>query len=290
MYRGKWNIFGELSQANGRGYGVVQGIIANIISNVETALHIRYYSPKYFSNYGRSFAEYGGIQNERGIYWGIKVTPVSNLEIRGYFDSFRSDWSRYNTAAPVTGNEVFANIKYEPRPSMHLAFIFKHELKFRNNSKNVLPAQNVREGIKKNYQLIFEWHPIGKFLYKTRIQGSTYRFLNSQTTGYCIAQDITYKTSKLKLDARIAYFTTEDYFNRQYMYERDLLYAFSFPAYNGHGFRSFLLLRYNPIRNLDFWCRIAHYHYLNVDAIGTGLMSISGNKKTEIKCQVRLKF
>jgi len=290
MYRGKWNIFGEIAQSRSKGLGFVQGIIANIISNVETAIHIRYYSPKYFSNNGRSFAEYGDNSNEKGLYWGLKVMPIPQLEIRGYFDIFRCDWLRYNTTAPTVGNELLLNLRYAPGPSIHLAFIFKRESKYLNNSKIHLPVQAVMEGIKKNYQMIFELHPKGRFWFKTRIQGSTYLFSKVQTVGYCLAQDILYDIGKLKITSRFAYFMTDDYHNRQYMYEHDLLYAYSFPSYNGHGFRLYALFKFTPVHGIDVWLKAAHYHYFYIDEVGTGLLSIRGNKKTEIKCQVRIKF
>jgi len=74
------------------------------------------------------------------------------------------------------------------------------------------------------------------------------------------------------------------------MYENDMLYAYNFPAYNGHGLRAYLLLKYSPLPGIDLWINAGHYHYFNLDAIGTGLLLITGNKKTEIKCQVRIKF
>ena len=83
---------------------------------------------------------------------------------------------------------------------------------------------------------------------------------------------------------------TEDYFNRQYMYEHDVLYAYSFSAYNGHGLRIYMLFKYNPVPGIDLWIKAGHFHYLDNDTISTGLLLISGNKKTEIKCQVRIKF
>jgi len=290
LYRGKWNIFGEIAQSRYNARGLVQGIIANIVSNVETVVHIRYYSPKYFSDHGKSFAEYTGNSNEKGLYWGLKIIPIHQIEFRGYFDTFRSDWLRYNTAAPATGNELFVNLQYRPKSSINLAFVFKRESKYRNDSKSAAAVRTILEGKKKNYKLIFELHPTGLFRFKTRIQGSTYQFRNIRTIGYCIAQDILCELSKLRINSRFAYFRTEDYYNRQYMYEHDLLYAYSFPAYNGHGFRVYILFRYSPARSIDLWLKAAHYHYLDTDEIGSGLLLISGNKKTEIKCQVRIKF
>jgi hypothetical protein len=290
FYKGKVNVFGEIAKSMGTGYGIVQGIIANILSNFETALHIRYYSPGFFSKYGKSFAEFSGNNNERGIYWGFKIMPIPHLEIRGYFDMFRSDWPRYNIAAPSTGNEIYMNIRFQQRSTMHLTFTFKQESKYRNDPYHNFPVLTIIEGKKRNYQFNFNLYAFDRLKLQTRIKGSSFRLYEKKSIGYCFAQDIAYDGRKFKIKSRIAYFYTDDYFNRQYLYEHDVLYAFTLPAYNGHGLRMYVLVKYSPVRNLDLWLKASQYHYFDLETIGSGLSSIFGNKKTEIKCQIRIKF
>jgi hypothetical protein len=122
------------------------------------------------------------------------------------------------------------------------------------------------------------------------LQGNSYRFQSNRTTGYCLAQDLTWEIGKFKVNNRIAYFLAEDYNNRQYLYEHDLLYSYSMLAYYGHGLRLYVLVKYTPVRNLDIWLKASQYHYFGIEEIGTGPATISGNKKTEFKCQVRIKF
>jgi hypothetical protein len=52
----------------------------------------------------------------------------------------------------------------------------------------------------------------------------------------------------------------------------------------------YLVLKYSPFDCLDIWFKGGHTTYFELDEIGSGLTLIAGNKKTEIKCQVRLKF
>jgi len=288
--KGKFNIFGEAAQSVGQGRAFVQGIIANILSNVETAVHLRYYDRGYYSKYGRSFTEYSGNNNEKGIYWGVKVMPLPYLEIRGYYDMFRSDWLRYNIAAPSTGHEIFVNVRFLPKSSLYFTFSFKQESKDRNDTQNNKPVYIVMNGSRRNGQFTFAIHPVKNLTLQTRLQGSTYRFHNTRTSGYCLAQDVAYETGKFRINSRIAYFLTEDYNNRQFLYEHDVLYAYNLPAYNGHGLRVYMLLKYSPISYLDVWLRASQYHYFDRREIGAGLAMIEGNKKTEIKCQVRIKF
>jgi hypothetical protein len=290
FYKGKFNAFGEIANSFGKGYGFVQGFIANIQSNFETVIHLRYFSPGYFSKYGKPFSEYSDVNNERGIYWGVKIIPLPRLEVRGYIDIFRSDWLRYNIASPSTGYEVFFNLRYQPKTRLNLAVTFKNESKYRNDSQDALPIYTIVEGIKSSYKFSVHIQPLEYMKLQTRVQGSRYILPGIHSTGYALAQDVAVEVKKWNIKSRVAYFLTDDYFNRQYMYEHDVLYAYNMPAYQGHGIRTYVILKYSPCTMLDVWLKASQFKYFNRDEIGSGLTMISDNKKSEIKCQVRIKF
>ena len=85
-------------------------------------------------------------------------------------------------------------------------------------------------------------------------------------------------------------FGTDGYDSRQYVYERDVLYAFSFPAYFDRGVRHYLLVQYNLNRHVDVWVRWARTDLTNQDTIGSDLDQISAPHKTEVKVQARWRF
>ncbi|MDB5240154.1 MAG: hypothetical protein JWP57_779, partial [Spirosoma sp.] len=78
--------------------------------------------------------------------------------------------------------------------------------------------------------------------------------------------------------------------SRQYVYERDVLYAFSFPAYFNRGVRHYLLAQYSLNRHLDLWVRWARTDYTNIETVGSGLDQINAPHKSEIKMQMRWRF
>jgi len=290
FFKGKFNVYGELARSMGNGYGLIQGVIANILSNFETTIHLRYYSPHFFSKYSKSFSEYTKSNNEKGIYWGIKLRPISRLEIRAYLDIFRSDWLRYNLISPSTGNEFLAYMKFEPKPSLVFDVTYKVESKYRNHSSTQSPLPQILKGIKRNFQFKFNFQLNESLIFQTRLKGNSYNINKNNTFGYCFSQDISVIKPEFQIKSRIAYFHSEDYLNRHYLYEHDVLYAYSMVNYNGHGVRGYNLFKYSPFRLLDFWIKTSIFHYFNVDNIGSGISMIPGNKKAEIKCQVRIKF
>jgi hypothetical protein len=102
-----------------------------------------------------------------------------------------------------------------------------------------------------------------------------------------IVQDLQLSLRRLSFDARLAYFNAVDYDNRLYIYEQDVLYAFSFPAYYGKGYRHYLLTSYKPSKALEIQLRWARTDYLDRKVISSGLEEIAKPHKSEIKVQVK---
>ena len=125
---------------------------------------------------------------------------------------------------------------------------------------------------------------------KSRVQWSNYELDFEKTSGVAFIQDASYKLNNWSFSARMAFFDTEGNQNRQYAYERDVLYAFSIPAYSGRGIRNYFLVQHRASRKIDVWARIARTTFYDRDEIGTGLEGIDGDKRTEIKVQVRYKL
>ena len=101
---------------------------------------------------------------------------------------------------------------------------------------------------------------------------------------------MTWRFSKLELSGRIAFFATDNYDSRQYVYEKDVLYAFSLPAYYDTGTRHYLLLRYAVSQNMRVWLRWSQSRFFNTELISSGLGEIQGNTRSEVKVQVMYSF
>ena len=228
--------------------------------------------------------------NEQGVYWGIKIVPSRRLFFSAYYDKFRFPWLRFRTEAPSDGYEYLARFNYRPSRNVLLYFQLRQEEKQLtiapdNSNLNVLET-----GRKNNYLLNLDYSANRWFNMRSRVQYSNYTLAGNYTEGIALIQDFNFEFWKMKLSTRFAIFDTEDYENRQYVYERDVLYAFSIPAYSGQGIRNYVLLQYNHTRKLNFWIRYARFGYRNVESIGSGLDEIDGNTRTEIKFQMRIRL
>lgn len=294
FYNYNWqniSLFGEAARSKSGGIGAVGGAIISLTPKLETSIVYRNYDKDFHSFYGQAFGESSTRNiNERGLYWGLKYRPNRKYEFSAYFDQFTFPWLRFGINTPSSGYEYLFRANYKPSRGTLLYAQYRQQSKMDNPSGQEVAIDFPLNGIKRNYLINLDLKINDNLGMKSRVQFSNYDFDEQRTKGYAIMQDVYLQFWKLKLSTRFVLFDTEDFENRQYAYERDVLYAFSIPAYSGVGTRQYVLLQYGVTRKIDLYARIARTHYRDRDVISSGLEEIEGNKKTDVKFQVRLKF
>lgn len=287
--KGKYQFFGEAAMSKSKGKAFVQGAVVNLNDQLSFSLLFRHFDKNYQSLWANTFAEGSNISNESGLYFGTKILPVKFVTISAYSDLYKSPWINYTTAAPSTGWDALmqVNVALSGKVDFYVRYKTEEkEAKFIQNERYVnLPEQNQKLRIHFNYK----FSEIIKL--KTRFEHSGYKGLQKEN-GFLVFQDIQFHPLKIpvNISARIAYFKTDSYNSRIYAYENDLLYAFSIPAFYGSGFRTYLNLNYKISKNLDCWFKIANTSWFDREVISSGYNEISGNNKTELKFQLRLKI
>ena len=113
----------------------------------------------------------------------------------------------------------------------------------------------------------------------------------TNSVGYMLSEFITWKPfSWLQTSSNIGYFHTSDFASRLYVYERSMLYNFSFPAFYGKGVRGAIFVKANLHKNLSALLKISNTHYLDRKQISSGLQQISGSNLTDLELQLQWKI
>jgi len=283
------SLFAEAARSRNGGYGLVAGGILSLSRDLDVSWSFRKYERHFHSLYGSMFSEASNPAGEQGVYIGIDYRPVPKVRISGYWDRFYYPWLRYRVFGSSEGHEGLIRISYNYSRQAKAYLQVRREAKTRDIS-STSPVKKLSSGLKTNY-LFNTDYPVNSWLsFKTRVQFSTYVFDGSTTEGIAFMQDFTAELKKFTISGRVAVFDTEDYENRQYSYEKDILYNFSIPAYSGQGLRTMLLIKYKASRSLSFWFRAAQTVFDNVEVVGSGLDEIAGNRRTEVKLQGRYTF
>ena len=281
-------LFTEYARTLGHGQSLVAGVMGNLTHKLEMAWLFRDLSPNYYSSYANVFSESSTPQNERGLYWGTRYSFSRRLVLHGYFDVFQFPWLRYRIYHPSFGNEWLLRIDYSPNRSINLFVQFREEVKVRNlpQDGNLYPAGS---GTRNNLWISGEFTVAPGLELRARLQGSQYMLDGTSSRGIAMVQEATWKPGKLSVSIRYAIFDTDDYENRQYLYEKDVWLSTSMPAFDGSGIRSYLLAHYALSKRIDFWFRWSRTVYADRDIIGTGMEQIAGNARNDIKFQVRIR-
>ncbi|UCS95603.1 helix-hairpin-helix domain-containing protein [Echinicola marina] len=285
-------LFGEGAISKSSGKAFVLGIMSSLNEHLDLVFHIRDFGRKFHSFYGNAFSEGSRPINEKGIYLGLHYQPKRNWKWSGYIDQFRFPWLKYRSYSASSGYEWLQRITYSNRKKLSIYFQIREEQKDRNITANMneMPAYQIATGKKRNFTLNLDQN-IGKnYSTRTRIQWSSFDFDEKKTTGFAIAQDFNAAFGKWKYSGRIALFDTEDYDNRQYIYEKNVLWAFSIPSYYGQGMRYYLLSQFKASRKLNIWLRWSRSIYTDRETIGSGLQEVKGNTLSDITFQVRYQF
>lgn len=286
-----FNFFGEAARSSSGGIGAVGGFIAALSRQIEWAVNLRHYDKNFHSFYANAFGEGSRTINEQGIYWGLKYTPKKGVSFSALYDRFRFPWLRYLVDAPSGGFDYLLRFTYQPNKKVLFYTQYHEEHKGKNLPNNQTVTDIVVETNRQSVLTNFEYSINRVFKTQTRLQYNRYQYIGySKSNGYAIMQDIEGTLKRLQLKGRIAYYSTDDYDSRIYVYENDVLYAVSFPAYYGKGLRTYLVARYPVNRNLDVWLRVARTQLQNTDTIGSGNDEINAPHKTDVRMQVRYSF
>lgn len=290
----KWAVnnvlfFGEFSSSFEKGVASLNGVLLQPFDRLQLAAIYRNIGKRYNAPLSSALTENSRVNDEQGLYLGATIFPVAKLSLDFYADFFSYQWVKYTTAAPGKGQEFLMQANYSQNETWDSFVRYKYERK---------PVKITRDGEKENLDQIrqslrfqIRGEPDRNFTSKSRIEFSFYKH-DHQSSGILISQDIGYhpEETDLSMWARVAWFKTDDYDSRIYEWENDMLYQFSIPAFYGEGFRFYVSGKVKICEKTDFWFKASQSWLYNEKSLSSGYNRIDGNKRTELKAQLRFRF
>ncbi len=286
------SFFGELAANPGTSFAGIAGINAYPSDRLTLTISYRNISPDYKVIYAEPFMESGTVNNERGLYFGVKVLLSGIFSFSAYADYFTFPWLKFQVNAPSTGKAFLAQLDMNPEKSISMYFRLRYQQRAENISKpnDYHPLLAVKSYTDLRYALSYAVFP--QLILKMRVEYVRFTKASDIENGFLMYQDVLYRFTKfpLNMSFRYALFNTDGWNSRIYAYENDVLYAFTIPAYYDKGQRVYLLLHYRFKRHLNIWFKISRTIFFNKNSISSGPEEIAGNHKTSIKLQLQLKL
>jgi len=251
--------------------------------------HSRILPVRHVALFGNPMADQSAnAAGERGLYMGLRLQPAPEWEVSGYADVAMFTWSRFRVDRPSTGTDVRARITYQPRRWLRAYLQGRSRQRELNATAGPHDTRSLTPSHRHDLRLHthFSYSPALRF--STQIDHVWSTEDASSTRGVLLAQDVRWIVRPgLQLDARLAYFDTDSFAARVFIYEHDLLYSFSVPAFSGQGQRRYLMLSFAPWPWLDVRTKIAETHMPLAKTMGSGLDLVEGNRLREVRLHIR---
>ncbi|HPI10693.1 MAG TPA: helix-hairpin-helix domain-containing protein [Catalimonadaceae bacterium] len=287
-----FSFFGEAAASKSGGHAAVAGLVGSLGKGIDVSMVVRDYSRDYHAFYSNGFGEATRNVNEQGIYWGLKYRFHPKWQAAVYYDRFRFPYLSFQSDGPSGGQEYLGRLTYSPSKTVSMFVQYRDETKLRNLSGNTGKTDFLSPTHRQNWVIQADAKANSWLSFRTRVQGSRWHQErgSSPRTGISLSQDLNIDLGKVSISNRFSLFDTDDYNTRQYLYEKNVLYAFSIPALYGRGTRVYSLIQYSPTRKIDIWFRIARTFQKDQKTIGSALEEINANHKTDVVVQLRYNF
>ena len=260
---GKVDVWGEVAASHTEqwGWGTIMGVRVNPISDLNLLAIYRYYSPEYDNIYANALSSKTRVYNEHGGYLGVEYNRLRNWQLSIFGDVWKE------------GYETMAQADFLSQKD------YKMHMRLRAKRKNEIDTYSARwNGV---------WS-LGQWKLKTQIDANMVYAKEKWSYGFSIFQDVEYRFVKVPivLQFRAQAFDAREWNNRVYMYENDVLYAYSIPFVYGLGGRFWLNARYKINDTFAVYLRVSETVY-------QGAWAAAHDKKitrTDIHALLRVKL
>ncbi len=258
--------------------------IENSLSLIST---FRNYSSDYYLLFAQGFGENSNTNNEIGFYNGFAYSFFLG-KICFYYDFFTFPTIPETSTFSSSGKDILIDFTSNTFKNLQLYIKYKRETK-QVLTDNV--TDNLQELEDEHTEKLRFWLKFKKKVVQTKTQFDFVQFteLNDIQTGYAISQDFQFNLNDfLKTYLQLAYFQTENYETRIYLYENEIDGMFTNKLLYGNGFQFYCLIKYQPLDFVKFNLKYSQYNKPFEKTLGSGLSEIQSNSDEKITFQIEL--
>ncbi|WP_455095232.1 helix-hairpin-helix domain-containing protein [Prevotella koreensis] len=280
----RWQLSGETATGDCGAMATINTASYRLTGDVDIVALQRFYSKKYYSLYSAGFSDGGKVQNESGVYMGVNWHPSANFRLNGYFDLAYFPWPKFQSSFASHSYDAFVQTSYI-RGRWDFLARYRMKIKEKDNQKKTALTNRVEQRGR-----VAVGYDGGMWASKTQADVSHVSYKDDDF-GWMLGETVTMKPLQwLSLVGNVAYFNTDGFDSRIYVYEKGPLYSFNFPSFYGEGIRYSLFVRADFSKNLMLIAKLATTNYFDRNTIGTGLRKINRSSMTDLDLQLRLKL
>jgi hypothetical protein len=262
-------------------WATINNLLINPVSTIDWVLSYRNYARDYNAFYAKALAESSTVQNENGFYTGIRFRPFQKWELSAYIDLFRFPWMKFGVNSPSSGTDGFIQLVYKHNSRIQMNLRYRYKEKYQNQIQEDARKTEVNPYEQGRWRFHFDYKNERGIELKTQADYNDYAGASGSTEGWSLTQTVSFAKpqSNFQFDGGLAYFHAGSWNNRISIYEKNILYSFSFPSYYGEGFRFYSVIKWKITPSLTFYCKLASTRYFDRETLGSGLEEIQGKDK-----------
>lgn len=278
---------GEAAFLNGKFPAIQQSLLLKS-GRFSYGIIFYYYHPDYWSFHGRGFGEISDSpNNQQGFFLSSSIRVFSTTEISGYI--------HYSKPVRLADEFLFLKRSQQFQITQSLnknRFSLRFTERVRNGASgiNIIPelkTQAIRfhateepsSRLRLNQRIEFSWVNSTDFL-----EGD-------KDYGFTIYLDARYRLLKgLSIQTRWTQFDVSDYDLRLYEFETDLPGNFRNILLNGRGYKWFILINYKLGSRWKFSVKYREMYFPDEETLGSGLDTVLGNRKKQIRAQLQVLY
>jgi len=279
--------YGEFAMSKNGAKAFIAG--SRFLLNPRLSAHVsaRYYDRNYQNFFANGLSEGSRTANEKGVFVSLHAELSRMWKVAVMTDIFEFPWLSHSSNEPTFGQDYQFRIFFTPNSRLSGYAHYRYKTR-----ESIVPNTGVFNDFglhsKQSLRLHFDHKISENMTLKNRLE---YGFSNNNK-GFLMYQDVQYKFRNVPLSAtfRYAVYDTDNFDMRVFVYENDVLHGSTLQSYFYKGSRFFVLLQYQPIRNLTFWLKYSNTNTSDRNSTGSGLDEIDGRDRTELRFQIRWRF
>lgn len=244
----------------------------------------RFYSYQYIACHANSLSINSRLQNESGIYFGAQWIPLQDVSINAYMDYAHFAWPRYQANYPSNSMEFLIQTNIVKN---NWTFFMRYS--YKNKQKNNENKTKLTNDATHRLRLTAKYNT-NTILLRSQIDycRNTYKVISK---GYVFSQMVNFKINKrTNMAFTAAYFNTDDYQSRSYIYDQGLLYSMPIIPLYGNGLYISTRLKANVAEKLMLIGKFSYTKYFDRNKISSGLQQIDASYKSDLEIQLNYKF
>jgi hypothetical protein len=290
------DLFCECAAGMGNRLAVIQGAGFTPTDELELSVTLRKYPARFQSIYGFAFGDGARVENEEGLYAGMRVQPLPDFTVSGYYDIFKHPQPTRQMPFPAEGNDFLVLIENRSERGLGV------EMRVKRSSKPSLfdavdaygrEIRSLQKRKQTNCRLTVDFVSSPSISISSRAEWAYVSYVDATNAGrgLLLSQSVRFKPfRKFTVYSHIGIFQTDSYDSRLYEYEHDLPGTSMNPALFGRGCRWYIVAQYRYSSHFSLSAKYSQTVKEGISSIGSGLDEIQGDTQSRVSLQIDVRL